>query len=105
MKAKVYINQRSLAGYLWEDEEGFHFLYELNYIDAPVGGPVSLTLPVRREAYHSDVLFPFFDGLIPEGWLLQIVEKNWKLNPGNRMELLLATGRNCIGNVSVIGYE
>ena len=23
----------------------------------------------------------FFDGLIPEGWLLKVAERNWKLNP------------------------
>ena len=46
-------------------------------------------------------LFPFFDGLIPEGWLLDIAEKNWKLNPRDRMGLLLACCKDCIGAVSV----
>ncbi|AGY54685.1 HipA N-Terminal Domain-Containing Protein [Bacteroidales bacterium CF] len=47
------------------------------------------------------MLFPFFDGLIPEGWLLDIAEKNWKLNPRDRMGLLLACCKDCIGAVSV----
>jgi serine/threonine-protein kinase HipA len=47
------------------------------------------------------VLFPFFDGLIPEGWLLDIAEKNWKLNPRDRMGLLLVCCKDCIGTVSV----
>ncbi|MCW3081692.1 HipA N-terminal domain-containing protein [Segetibacter sp.] len=37
--------------------------------------PVSLTLPLKDQPYTSNVMFPFFDGLIPEGWLLDIADK------------------------------
>ena len=56
---------------------------------------------MRKATYSSKVLFPFFDGLIPEGWLLDIAEKNWKLNARDRMGLLLACCKDCIGAVSV----
>jgi serine/threonine-protein kinase HipA len=46
-------------------------------------------------------MFPFFDGLIPEGWLLDIAEKNWKIDSRDRMGLLLACCKDCIGDVSV----
>ena len=39
---------------------------------------VSLTLPLRQEPYETTILFPFLDGLIPEGWLLGVVSRNWK---------------------------
>jgi serine/threonine-protein kinase HipA len=66
---------------------------------------VSLTLPKREEPYISDILFPFFEGLIPEGWLMEIGIKNWKLNPKDRMGLLLHVCTDCIGNVSVINEK
>jgi serine/threonine-protein kinase HipA len=62
---------------------------------------ITFTLPVREETYKSNRLFPFFEGLIPEGWLLNIASKNWKINPNDRMGLLLACCQNCIGAVSV----
>ncbi len=99
-KAKVIIGDQ-LAGLLWQDEEGYHFVYETSYASQADARPVSLTLPVRVAPYTSNVLFPFFDGLIPEGWLLMVAEKNWKLNPRDRMGLLLACCRDCIGNVSI----
>lgn len=43
----------------------------------------------------------FFEGLIPEGWLLDIASKSWKINTNDRMGLLLACCQNCIGAVSV----
>ena len=50
-------------------------------------------------------MFPFFDGLIPEGWLLDIAETNWKINQRDRMGLLLAFCKDCIGAVSIIPLE
>ena len=63
--------------------------------------PVSLTLPLREEPYVSQVIFPFFDGLIPEGWLLDVATKSWKINERDRMGLLLACCNDCIGAVSI----
>jgi serine/threonine-protein kinase HipA len=58
-------------------------------------------LPLQTNPFNSTILFPFFDGLIPEGWLLDIAENNWKLNPRDRMGLLLACCKDCIGAISV----
>ncbi|MEI6753620.1 MAG: HipA N-terminal domain-containing protein [Paludibacter sp.] len=104
-KAEIKFNEKT-AGFLLQDENGFHFIYEKNYLsssDKPVA--VSLTLPLQEAAFDSPVLFPFFDGLIPEGWLLDIAEVNWKLNPRDRMGLLLACCKDCIGAVSILPVE
>ena len=98
-KANVYMEHR-LAGILVEDEEGYSFTYNGEYVQAGFK-PVSLTLPLQEETFHNNALFPFFDGLIPEGWLLAIAEKNWKLNERDRMGLLLVCCRDCIGAVSI----
>ena len=98
-EAEIYMFER-LAGRLREDEEGYWFQYDRDYLgNSPV--PVSFTFPLQETAFHSNQLFPFFDGLIPEGWLLDIVVKSWKVNPRDRMGLLLACCRDCVGAVSV----
>jgi serine/threonine-protein kinase HipA len=99
-KANVYM-QNELAGYLTETEDGYSFKYDVRYLTGSVNKPVSLTLPLQDKPYVSKTLFPFFDGLIPEGWLLEIAEKNWKLNARDRMGLLLACCKDCIGAVSI----
>jgi len=100
-KAAVKIEDH-IVGWLTQDELGYHFEYERAYALKPGARQVSLTLPIREEKYTSNVLFPFFDGLIPEGWLLDIAEKNWKLNPRDRMGLLLACCKDCVGVVSIV---
>jgi len=99
-KAKIYMH-KNWAGTLIEDDEGFHFTYEKEYLNIDNPEPISLTLPLTPLKYSSKILFPFFDGLIPEGWLLDIAEKNWKLNMRDRMSILLVTCKDCIGAVSV----
>jgi serine/threonine-protein kinase HipA len=99
-KAEIKIHDQT-AGWLTQDESGYHFVYDTTYLRSNNALPVSLTLPLTAEPYFDKVLFPFFDGLIPEGWLLDIAEKNWKLNPRDRMGLLLACCKDSIGAVSV----
>jgi serine/threonine-protein kinase HipA len=99
-KAEVLMHEE-LAGWLSQDELGYHFQYAEEYLKSENPVPISLTLPIKQEAFNSSVLFPFFDGLIPEGWLLNIAEKNWKLNLRDRMGLLMACCRDCIGAVSI----
>ena len=99
-KAAIKLEDQ-LAGWLTQDEQGYHFVYDRAYAAQPGARPVSLTLPLREVPYTSKGLFPFFDGLIPEGWLLDIASTNWKLNPRDRMGLLLTCCKDCIGAVSV----
>ena len=99
-KAEILIHNQT-AGWLKQDEGGYHFIYDSLYLQSPEAEPVSLTLPLTEKPYTSKVMFPFFDGLIPEGWLLELAEINWKLNPRDRMGLLVACCKECIGAVSV----
>ncbi len=100
MRAGEVYYKETLAGVLAESEEGYRFAYDAAYLNE--GNPaVSLTLPLRQEAFESRTLFPFFDGLIPEGWLLEIAIRSWKSNPRDRMGLLLTVCRDCLGAVSI----
>ncbi len=92
----------ALAGYLSETDTGYQFAYDKEYLQAAGAEPVSLTLPLKATSYDSKVMFPFFDGLIPEGWLLDVAEQNWKLDRRDRMGLLLACCKDCIGAVSIV---
>ena len=99
-KATVYF-QDDIAGYLYDMEDHFEYVYSDEYINNG-GYPISITLPLQKEPFISKTLFPFFDGLIVEGWLLRVVENNWKIDVNDRMSLLLLTGQDVIGAVSVV---
>ena len=100
--ANIYYKE-ILAGKLTETNDGeFVFKYEDNFVKKYPKSFITFTMPVSEKPYIEKRLFPFFEGLIPEGWLLDIASKCWKINPNDRMGLLLACCQNCIGAVSVI---
>jgi len=101
-RGKVYYKE-DLAGILTETNEGeYVFQYEENYVKEHSSDFLTFTMLVTEKPYTDKRLFPFFDGLIPEGWLLDIASKSWRINPNDRMGLLLACCQNCIGAVSVV---
>lgn len=91
-----------LAGILTEDDEGiYRFAYDKAYLENYPNQFICFSMPVSINVYSSKKLFPFFDGLIPEGWLLNIASESWKINKNDRMGLLLSCCQNAIGAVSV----
>lgn len=99
-QGKVFVDEQ-FAGIIEEREGLYIFTYAKSYLDDPNVKPVSLTLPLQPEPYTEKTMIPFFDGLIPEGWLLNIITDNWKIDSRDRMSLLLLACKDCIGNVSI----
>ena len=102
--AYVYVRD-TFAGTLKETDSGYSFIYDGEYLESENPTAVSLTLPLQTEEYTSKTLFAFFDGLIPEGWLLGIVSDNWKIDRKDRFGLLLVACKDPIGNVKIKGAK
>ena len=100
-KAAAVFYRSRLAGTLRKTKAGYEFEYHPGYLRLPEARPISLSLPLREKAYKSPRLFSFFDGLLPEGWLLDITCKAAKIDENDKFGLLLHTGRDPIGAVSV----
>lgn len=102
--AYVYVRE-TFAGTLKETDYGYSFVYDGTYLAREDASAVSLTLPMQAEEYTSKTLFSFFDGLIPEGWLLNVVCHNWKISVRDRFGLLLVACKDPIGNVCIKGVR
>ncbi len=100
-QAEIY-RKDILAGILTEDGGEYRFCYDDAYLKREDAQPISVTLPLQSGEFVSPVLFPFFDGLIPEGWLLNVALRNTDISILDRMSLLLLCCKDCIGSVSVV---
>ena len=100
-QAKIYY-QDIFAGILTETNDGdYTFRYDELYVKEYPEDFITFSMPVSSVFYREKRLFSFFEGLIPEGWLLDIASKSWKINRNDRMGLLMACCQNCIGAVSI----
>lgn len=100
-RANIFFKDQ-LAGILSETDMGYRFEYMSEYLSSDNAQPVSLTLPLSEKPYESIVLFSAFDGLIPEGWLLDVALRNTDISSLDRMSLLLLCCKDCIGALSVV---
>ncbi len=102
-KAKVFY-KNELAGYITETGDGYTFQYDNEFLKKNI--PISMSLPPRAEPYSSKELFPFFKGLLPEGWYLNIVCATQKVDNKDSFGLLLAsTSSDTIGAVTVRKWD
>lgn len=102
MRQALVYRKDVLAGVLTENEGEYTFVYDTGYLQRDDAKAISLTMPLQKEAFVSPVLFPFFDGLIPEGWLLDVALRSSDISILDRMSLLLLCCKDCIGSISVV---
>jgi len=97
-RAKVYV-QKIEAGTFEEIE--FNKKYVFRYNEAYMGDPVSLTMPVTRVVYEFSSFPPFFDGLLPEGEMLEGLLRQKKIDRNDYFSQILAVGFELTGAVRV----
>lgn len=97
-QAKILMKGKP-AGILKERENGTYcFAYSEHY----KGPPISFTMPVQREIYEYNFFPPFFDGLLPEGPLLEALLRIKKIDRNDLFSQLLAVGTDVVGSVSIL---
>lgn len=101
IKRGIVFHRNIKAGILEKIEEGYRFQYLQEYLAYPDAEAISLTLPLRTDPYESKKLFPYFLGLIAEGWLLDLTSRTLKIAPENVFDLLLNCSKDCIGATSI----
>ena len=95
-RALISVNGTQAAEFI-ELDKG----YEINYLPTYSGQPISLTLPSIKEKYTFDSFPAFFDGLLPEGIMLEVLLKKYKLDADDYFGQLLTVGSDLVGAVTV----
>jgi serine/threonine-protein kinase HipA len=97
-KAKVFVDNHQ-AGVL--EELVYKKQYRFSYLEGYKGHPVSLTMPLHQKVYNYEGFPPFFDGLLPEGIMLDALLKKRKIDRDDNMSQLMIVGHDMVGNVTV----
>ena len=86
------------AGVLEELEGGKTFLF--SYFPGYPDPPVSLTMPVKDRNFRFEGFPPFFEGLLPEGIMLEGLLRRLKIDRADYLSQLVATGQDLVGAVT-----
>ncbi len=88
--AVVYYNDNP-AGILSKSGSHYRFTYDDTYLNGAGNRPVSITLPLRKEPYESEILFPVFVNMLSEGANKRMQCRMLKIDENDYFGLLLAT--------------
>lgn len=100
-KARILVHG-VFAGILEQRDDGkYYFAYDQAY----QGAPVSLTMPIKSKEFHYQSFPPFFEGLLPEGAMLEALLRKYKLDKKDYFGQLLQVGLDVVGAVTIEGIE
>jgi serine/threonine-protein kinase HipA len=90
------------AAILEQCDNGQYILtYDANYHDAPV----SLTMPVTKRRYEFDTFPAFFEGLLPEGSMLEALLRKYKIDKNDYFQQLITVGQDVVGAVTIEAFR
>lgn len=75
--------------------------YRFTYFEEYTGPSIALTMPLDEKEFDFDRFPPFFDGLLPEGLLLEGLLKVRKIDKFDYLSQLIAVGNDLVGAVTV----
>lgn len=105
-QCEVYVHSIRAGVLIENDNREYIFAYDASYLSDEKNPPVSLTLPLRKEPYHSPHLFPFFFNMLSEGENRQIQSRLLRIDAEDDFGILLATARyDTIGAVTIKPIE
>ncbi|NDP21990.1 MAG: toxin HipA [Paludibacter sp.] len=98
MRQAIVLVHGNRAGILSEiTNKEYHFEYDLDYN----GEAVSLTMPTTHKKYSYNSFPSFFEGLLPEGVMLEGLLRIGKIDKKDYFSQLIATGNDLVGSVTV----
>ncbi|MDF0676164.1 MAG: type II toxin-antitoxin system HipA family toxin [Nitrospira sp.] len=103
---RVLLNNR-LVGRLSKSSTGaIDFQYDAHWLEWEHALPVSLSLPLREDAYRGEVVGAVFENLLPDSDVLRrLVAERVGAAGTDFYSLLAAIGRDCVGALQFTGID
>jgi len=95
------------VGILLKDKNGgLHFSYDKSWMERPGARPISLSLPITKQKYSGDVVYNFFDNLLPDSLEARNkIQARFNVTTGHSFDLLKAIGNDCVGAIQLSTEE
>lgn len=96
---KIKVLVQGIEAGIFEElgNERYQFIYHEQYKNAPV----SLTMPLSKRVYEFEHFPFFFEGLLPEGAMLDGLLRQYKLDKNDLLSQLIQVGHDLVGAVTV----
>lgn len=102
----VYLNGY-LVGEFKKASTGAHsFNYHKDWLDLQGSRPISLSMPLSKKEYRGDVVYNYFDNLLPDNPdIRQRIIARYQANSSLPFDLLSMIGRDCVGALQLLPQD
>ena len=97
--------QREVGQIIGTSDYNASFSYSEDYLASEFARPISLSLPLRDDAYDPETTKKFFEGLLPEGFLRRTIAENNRTDQSDYLTLLEMLGSECLGAIQIKGEQ
>ena len=99
----VYLNGY-LVGEFKKSGSGAHsFQYNNEWLNLKGARPISLSMPLSKQQYSGDVVYNYFDNLLPDNLeIRQRIITRYRSNSSLPFDLLSSIGRDCVGALQLL---
>jgi serine/threonine-protein kinase HipA len=79
------------------------FNYSQTWLDMPGARPISLSMPLTRQHYTGDIVYNFFDNLLPDNTLIRSrLQARFQAKTSQPFDLLENIGKDCVGAIQLL---
>ncbi len=85
---------------------GLTFRYDQYWLETPGARPISLSLPLINNLFSGDVVYNFFDNLLPDNLQIRArIQTKFHVATNQPFDLLASIGKDCVGAIQIISGE
>lgn len=106
MELMVSLNGVKVGTLLKDKSGGLHFSYTERWMKRAGARPISLSLPITKQKYAGDVVYNFFDNLLPDSLTIRNkIQARFNVGSGHAFDLLAAIGKDCVGAIQLASEQ
>lgn len=98
----VWMNGLRVGSLTMSTTGALAFSYAPDWLETPGARPISLSMPLRHQAYSGEVAYNFFDNLLPDNKQIRDrIQARFKVPTSHPFDLLSAIGMDCVGAIQI----
>jgi len=99
----VYMNSQLIGRLTQLSSTKMKFVYEKSWLQSEYGRPISLSMPLTESPYEGDVVYNYFDNLLPDNESLRgRIQKRFSAKTSGCFDLLSYIGIDCVGALQLV---
>lgn len=102
----IYMNGYEVGEYIQRRSGTQEFIYSDSWLEQRAAIPISLSLPLTDKTHKGDVVYNYFDNLLPDSMdIRNRIQAKFGAKTSQPFDLLTHIGRDCVGAVQLLSEQ